>query len=578
MTSESVPRSASTEAARAQIHEIVRQQLISSALFRAFDRKEIDNLLAFSELSFFQQGERIIQQGDPEDHRVYFLLMGSVSVYVDEKYILTLRRPWDIFGEMSICSAAPRSASVVADELVQVIAINASVIHKPENEFNYQFKYYFYNMFSEIMSYKLHTTSERAKLYEDTLLKYQEKQEYSEGLEQRVQDHLQQIVLYSHMINSTQDGICIMNFKGVVTMANPAMRRLLDVDEAHLIGRPFEEFLQKSEESPLPFSSILKQTKKRGWSGEAMLLRHRTDPFPVALSLSIVTNHQREKIAVSCIVRDISKQKAYEQQILQQKKELQEAYENLSVLDQLKDDFLVLMSHELRTPLTSILASAETLISLELVSGEDGEAFVQPIHLEAKRLEKLITKVLDLSKLENGNMFFSIRLNNLQEVVEQVANQYREKAEEKGLAFRCEFPEAPPLFNFDYDKIVTVVEELVENAIKFTETGEVLIRILPESEYTRVEVIDTGMGIAEKDHEKVFNKFELIEDMAYHHRGLGLGMPLSRLLVEAHEGTIWVESELEKGSMFYFTLSNSLAGEPEGNDDEGDEEDFSFLL
>jgi CRP-like cAMP-binding protein len=114
----------------------------------------VEHLLPLSRILSFAQGETIIQQGDAQDSRVFFLLHGSVSVHMDGKYILTLKRPWDIFGEMSICSAAPRSASVVADTSVEVICIDAAVLHSPGQEANYQFKYYFYNMFAAIMPLK----------------------------------------------------------------------------------------------------------------------------------------------------------------------------------------------------------------------------------------------------------------------------------------------------------------------------------------------------------------------------------------------------------------------------------------
>ena len=561
------------------IEEYSRKVLLSSSFFNAFTPEDLEGLVPFSQLLFFDKGEVIIQQGDAEDHHVYFLRMGKVSVYADEKYILSLERPGDIFGEMSLCSSAPRSASVIADELVEVLSIDAAIIHDPRQQENYKFKYFFYNMFASIMSWKLETTTKRAKLYEDEFLKTQQTEKYSQGLERRLQENLEQMLLYSHLVNSTHEGILIMNVEGIVTLSNPSIDKLFEIEDTQMIGFSFDQFIEFSPESSSSFESILQSGQTaEGWSGEIQLLRSDNKKIPALLTVSSVTNHQDETIALSCVIRDISDQKAYESQILQQKQELEEAYTNLQTLDKLKDDFLTLMSHEFRTPLTSILGYAETLSTPDLVDVADQATFLSAIYDQAQRLNKLLANVLNLSKLESGQLFFSFLADNLGEVVEEVVRHFLPQAEEKGLTLKYELPSSPLLFNFDRERIKEVIEHILENALQFTEKGMISVRMFNQSTQTVVQVTDSGPGIAEKDYAKVFNKFELIEEMAYHHRGLGLGMPLSRLIIEMHQGRIWIESVLNQGSTFFFALPHDLEMSSENTESEEADEDFSHLL
>lgn len=561
-----------------QLQNVSREILSSSQFFQAFSPEDLELIIPFCQIKFYKKGDMIIEQGETDSHQVFFMLLGQVSVYVEEKYILSLKRPWDIFGEMSIISSTPRTASVIADELVQVLCIDASIIHDPEQEKNYQFKYYFYNMFASIMSWKLKATSDRAKLYEDELLRTQESEKYSQGLEKKLQENLQQTLLYSHAVNGTSEGIIIMDLDGVISMSNPATNRLLDMEESHILGRNFEKFIDTSASGEKTFSNMLKTgITDEGWNGEVELLS-KGHTFPAHLSLSPVNNHQGERIALSCIIRDISEQKAYENQILQQKQELEEAYLQLKELDSLKNDFLTLMSHEFRTPLTSILGYSEILTTPEFLDEGDQESYIASIHGEAKRLDKLLANVLNLAKLESGTLFFSFTMGDICQVAEDVIKSYEPSATEKGLSLKWDLPTASEPFCFDEERIREVIAHILDNAIRFTDEGEVIVGMRHEADQTTLWIKDTGVGIAPENYEKVFKKFELIEDMTYHHRGLGIGMPLSYHIIENHQGCIWIESELGQGSTFYFNLSHHLNASSDSSDWGDDEEDFSHLL
>jgi signal transduction histidine kinase len=180
--------------------------------------------------------------------------------------------------------------------------------------------------------------------------------------------------------------------------------------------------------------------------------------------------------------------------------------------------------------------------------------------------------------LESGQLFFSFVPGDICQTIEEEIQKFLPEAEAKGLRLTYQISPFPEPFNFDQARIKEGMGHVLENALQFTEEGEISVRMFHEEGQTVVPVTDSGHGIAEQDYAKVFNKFELIEDMTYHHRGLGLGMPLSRLIMEMHQGRIWVESELNQGSTCTFALPHHLEASSEEGESEGDDDDFSHLL
>jgi signal transduction histidine kinase/DNA-binding response OmpR family regulator len=243
--------------------------------------------------------------------------------------------------------------------------------------------------------------------------------------------------------------------------------------------------------------------------------------------------------------------------------ELEEANDKLKELDLMKSEFLNTVSHELRTPLTSIKAFAEILLDNV---GEDVETqteFLEIINKESDRLTRLINNLLDLSRIEAGRMKWDKERLDLYEVAETALMALRGSAEKKGLIVESELEEDLPTIG-DKDKLVQITTNLLGNAIKFTsEGGKITVRALRKDLMTaRIEVTDSGVGIAPEFHESVFEKFSQVDNSETRDiKGSGLGLPIARSIAEAHGGAIFVESEAGKGSTFIVELPIHLEEE-----------------
>lgn len=221
-------------------------------------------------------------------------------------------------------------------------------------------------------------------------------------------------------------------------------------------------------------------------------------------------------------------------------------------LNRQKDEYLSYVSHEMRTPLTSLLGYSKLLLSKKLDKSTKDNS-IKIIFSESERLKNMINNFLDLSKIEAGKVKLEKKDTDLVAQAEKVRDIMKKQADEKGLDLSVE--SAPALkVKCDKDKIEQVLLNLVSNGIKFTEKGSVRIILRDRRGHAEVEVKDTGIGIAKKDFKKVFSKFEQIKNELKTERGTGLGMAISKNIIELHKGKIWIRSRLNKGSSFIFTL------------------------
>jgi signal transduction histidine kinase len=236
--------------------------------------------------------------------------------------------------------------------------------------------------------------------------------------------------------------------------------------------------------------------------------------------------------------------------------ELQRLYRALESTSQHKSEFLANMSHELRTPLNAIIGFSQVLH--ERMFGdinEKQEEYLDDILSSGNHLLSLINDVLDLSKVEAGQVELEIGTFSLREALERGLVMIRERATKNGVALRLEFDPGAELVEGDERRIRQVIFNLLSNAVKFTPPGgRVDLKSAQVDGEVRVSVEDTGPGIALEDQERIFEEFQQTDAGADQREGTGLGLALSRRLVELHGGRIWVDSELGAGSTFVFTL------------------------
>lgn len=229
----------------------------------------------------------------------------------------------------------------------------------------------------------------------------------------------------------------------------------------------------------------------------------------------------------------------------------------------LKSEFLARMSHELRTPINAMLGYTSLL--RERIYGDltiEQEKALEKIRAASKHLLTLISEILDLSKIEAGKMPVRLERVRLEQLVAEIGQTLGPLFDDRGLAFRIELSDELPTLRTDPTKLRQVLLNLLENALKYTREGWVALRAYPqEGGRLRIEVEDTGIGIAEEDQELIFEDFRQADQSSDHeYGGTGLGLSISRKLLALLGGTIAVRSEAGKGSVF--TVEIPVRSEP----------------
>ncbi|MBM4064224.1 MAG: ammonium transporter [Planctomycetes bacterium] len=246
-----------------------------------------------------------------------------------------------------------------------------------------------------------------------------------------------------------------------------------------------------------------------------------------------------------------------ERRVAERTDELQKANIALEKANRLKSEFLATMSHELRTPLNSIIGFAEVLKDevVGTISAEQKE-YLSDIHGSGQHLLNMINSILDLSKIEAGKLELHYEEFPVKEAVNEVLNTIIGFSNKKGIRIHTHIHEDVPSITVDKVKFKQIMFNLLSNAIKFTpENGRVAINASLMNQHVQIAVSDTGIGIKSEDMDKIFEAFRQVDaSYARRYEGTGLGLALTKRLVELHGGKIWVISEFGKGSTFTFTL------------------------
>lgn len=353
---------------------------------------------------------------------------------------------------------------------------------------------------------------------------------------------------YQLLSQNANDIILFADANGYVIEANEAAVRVFGYEKKELIGKQI--FYLVSPDPKSPIGSQPHQANDNGIYYEATAYRKDGSVFNAEVSLQ-GTEIGNSKVLMAILRNTTDKKRINE--------ELKKAKESAEEANRAKSEFLANMSHEIRTPLNGMIG----MIDLTLLSSLSKE---QKDNLYTARecagtLLNLINDILDLSRVEAGKLKIEHISFNIRELVEQAAKLHLMKAQEKGLMYRCKIAEnIPDIVNGDPNRLKQVIDNLVGNALKFTDSGEVNLNTLLASkneEYVEIEfqVSDTGIGIAKENMDYLFNTFSQIDSShSRKYGGAGLGLAISKQLVEKMGGSIWVESTEGKGSTFYFTV------------------------
>jgi len=274
-------------------------------------------------------------------------------------------------------------------------------------------------------------------------------------------------------------------------------------------------------------------------------------------SISPITNKDGKITHFLAIKEDITEKKKTMQELISAKEKAEES-------DHLKSAFLANMSHEIRTPMNGILGFSELLKEPDL-TGEEHEFYIDLIEKSGARMLNIINDIVDISKIESGQMNLSISKTNINEQMEYIFKFFKPEAEKKGIHLKINNTQPDQLVSLETDqqKLYAILSNLVKNSIKYTFTGEVEFGyLLKENESSELVfyVKDTGIGIPKERQTAIFERFvqsDIFDKDAL--QGAGLGLSIAKAFVEMLNGKIWLESEEGKGSVFYFTLPYVVA-------------------
>jgi PAS domain S-box-containing protein len=363
-------------------------------------------------------------------------------------------------------------------------------------------------------------------------------------LDQRLRD--QQFYTRS-LIESNIDALMTTDPYGIITDVNKQMEALTGCTRDELIGAPFKSYFTDPERAEAAIKLVLSDKKVTDYELTACAL----DGKQTVVSYNATTFYDRSRTlqGVFAAARDVTERKRVEA-------ELREAKAAAESASRTKSEFLASMSHEIRTPMNAIMGVADLLAKTSLSPEQD--KYVQIFRRAGDNLLNLINDILDLSKVEASQIELERTGFSLNDHLEKVIEMVAARAQEKGLALVCEIaPNVSTELVGDPTRLRQVLLNLLGNAVKFTESGEVSLRVTREADTTtlRFTVSDTGIGIPGAKLAQVFERFTQADSSTTRRfGGSGLGLTISKRLVELMGGRIWVESELGKGSVFAFAV------------------------
>ncbi|MFZ7104028.1 MAG: ATP-binding protein [Peptococcaceae bacterium] len=331
-----------------------------------------------------------------------------------------------------------------------------------------------------------------------------------------------------NIIASMSDGVITLDPQGNIILINQPAEKLLakcmaQIDSLHKVldCLTMSDFKLLFEE----VNTAMKMQKKDIELADKIIATRMTPLFD---------NDRNEIIGVVGILQDVTKERE---------------------LEQMRRDFIANVSHELRTPLSLMQGYTEALLDGMADDFKKRKKIMTIIHQETLRLKRMVDELLDLSRLQTGHFKLNKQNVNVAEMLKTIEEKYKPVVLPAGLDFKIKPSADLPLIKADPDRMQQVLINLVENALKHTEKGEISIAAFKEKEQICIEVTDTGAGIAKEDLDLIWERFYKVDKSRNRTKGgTGLGLAIVKNIVKAHDGEVWVRSQENKGSTFGFCI------------------------
>ena len=410
----------------------------------------------------------------------------------------------------------------------------------------------------ELLERSLHTQNLLQETQEQTLrLEKQAAQLEQQSAEMEAQqaELIHTEAWYRSMVQTGPDGMLVINDQGIIILCNTKLEILFGYEPGELIGHAIDNLLPSATLSlyKQKHAELIANYDHKALTSNQDLMGLRKDgyEFPLEISLSLLPDLGGRGTCICASLRDISERIAAQQQ-LQAAKELAED------ATQMKSDFLANMSHEIRTPMNAIIGMSHLVLKTELTSRQHD--YIKKIQVSGQHLLGIINDILDFSKIEAGKLSIEHADFDLDKVLDNVASLIAEKTNAKGLELIFDIERnVPRQLNGDALRIGQVLINYANNAVKFTDAGEIVIsaKLLEQHEHSvllHFSVRDTGIGLSPEQQQKLFQSFQQADtSTSRKYGGTGLGLAISKQLAQLMEGNVGVESELGKGSTFWFT-------------------------
>ena len=357
------------------------------------------------------------------------------------------------------------------------------------------------------------------------------------------------LIEQAFVLSNISDAVVGYDRENRVTYWGPSAVRIFGYKENEVTGKCGLDVLRPT---------YTKETRKKlrdqlwntGYLESEITYRHKDGRYiDTEVNSKLLKDINDYVIGHVSLIRDVSERKKALLILKNENIRLQE-------LDRKKSEFISIVSHDLRTPLTSIMGFADTLMRKNLnLSEEQKETFIGYIQEESRRLGRLISDFLDLSKIEEGKLELKKRKTKIEQIINKAVGMF--EMNKKEIRLITEYEKDMPNLNLDYDKMMQVLQNLLGNAIKYSPVKtKVIISAKKDSDTVIVSIKDEGPGIKNEEKEKIFQKFyRIFGDKDDEILGSGIGLSIAKAIIEMHGGKIWVEDNIDRGSTFKFSLT-----------------------